>query len=317
MPERDRNEGEQRERFERDYEQANFEITYAAQQDTPKRIPPSFRFEHVHILAPTGAGKTTLETDILLNDWQTYGREAAHIVIDPKGSLIDRLGSLSLFEDEWADRIIFVDPFDRPAFNIFASKNKNVDQIVSNFGYIFAAAGQKLTPTQANCFSYCATLLFKVPGETLTTLLDLLDDRTIKGQPPDQRFVDAIASLTGPDDIPIGRFFERDYYDSYDSTRAQIKTRVVAIFKEPNLAAMFNATTCQLDVDDWVAKRKIALVNTRMVQMPETHQIVGRLIISSFQQAVLDRNTSHPAFIFIDRRFKSEVQQCSIDGMAE
>jgi flagellar biosynthesis GTPase FlhF len=96
--ERDRNEGEQRERFERDYEQANFEITYAAQQDiyTPKRIPPSFRFEHIHILAPTGAGKTTLETDILLNDWQTYGREAAHIVIDPKGSLIDRLGSLSV-----------------------------------------------------------------------------------------------------------------------------------------------------------------------------------------------------------------------------
>jgi hypothetical protein len=70
--------------------------------------------------------------------------------------------------------------------------------------------------------------------------------------------------------------------------------------KEPNLAAMLNARTCKLSVSDWIEQKKVVLIDTRMVNLPTTHHVIGRLIISLFQQAILDRTSSHPAFIYID-----------------
>jgi hypothetical protein len=130
----------------------------------------------------------------------------------PKKTLVNDFARLRIFSEEWRDRLIIVDTFDRPAFNIFAAKNTNVDQLVSNFAYIFSTIGQTLTSIQLNCFSYCASLLYKISGANLDTFRDLLEDRATKFQPPDQRFVDAIASLTHKDDQPLKRFFEKDYY---------------------------------------------------------------------------------------------------------
>ena len=139
--------------------QVDHELYLNQEKFIPESIPPSLRFEHVHILGPTGVGKSTIIKHIALKDFHDYGRDAAHIIIDPKRSLVNDFARLKIFSEEWRDRLIIVDPFDRPAFNIFASKNTNVDQLVSNFAYIFSTIGQKLTAQQLNCFTYCASLL--------------------------------------------------------------------------------------------------------------------------------------------------------------
>jgi hypothetical protein len=179
----------------------------------------------------------------VLKDFREYSRDAAHIIIDPKRTLVNDFAHLKMFSEEWRDRFIVVDPFDRPAFNIFASKNTNVDQIVSNFSYIFSTIGQKLTSTQLNCFSYCASLLFKIHGANLDTFYDLLSDRATKNQVPDQRFVDAIASLTHPDDKALRRFFEKDYYENYLATScAERKNRCpFGLALRRSHAAVYNA----------------------------------------------------------------------------
>jgi hypothetical protein len=303
--ERDRNEREQREQFDHIYEQAQLDHHVHTKEDlfTTKPIPAQLRYEHVHILGPTGSGKTRLLLHLLLKDFRDYGREAAHIIIDPKGTMIDAIAKLQIFDREWADRIVIIDPFDEPAFNVFALKDLNTAQLISNFAYIFATVGQKLTTPQETCFSYCAALLLKMPGANLTTLLELLEDGTGKpanrGEPPprDPRFAALISSLTERKDQQLRRYFERDFYDT---SRDLIKSRINTILREEKLAAMFNSETCQIDVANWIEQKKVVLVNTRLVQMGDTHQVIGRFIISLFQQAVLGRTSQHPAFLFVD-----------------
>jgi hypothetical protein len=287
------------------FEQAALDNEIRQREDVfnPKPIPPNLRYEHIHVLAPTGAGKTTLLQHLILKDFRDYGKEAAHVIIDPKGAMIERLAKLQVFDHAWADRLIIIDPFDQPAFNIFALKAQNAAQLISNFSYIFSTVGQKLTTPQETCFSYCAALLLKMPGANLTTLLELLEDGTGKpanrGEPPprDPRFTALINSLTEPKDRQLRRYFERDFYDT---ARDLIKSRINTILSEENLAAMFDSRTCQIDIADCIEKKKIVLVNTRLVEMGNKHQVVGRFIISLFQQAILGRRSTHPAFIFID-----------------
>jgi hypothetical protein len=303
--ERDRKERDDREQFDRHYEQAYFDIERAQELEvyTPKPIPPHLRYEHVHILGPTGSGKTRLLLHLLLKDFRDYGREAAHIIIDPKGTMIDAIAKLQIFDREWADRVVIVDPFDEPAFNVFALKDQNSAQLISNFAYIFATVGQKLTTPQETCFSYCAALLLRMPGANLTTLLELLEDGTGKpanrNEPPprDPRFAALISSLTERKDQQLRRYFERDFYDT---SRDLIKSRINTILRDEKLAAMFDSETCKINVADWIEKKKIVLVNTRLVQMGDTHRVIGRFIISLFQQAVLGRTSQHPAFLFVD-----------------
>jgi Type IV secretion-system coupling protein DNA-binding domain len=303
--ERDRQDRETREEFERIYEQAQLDHHLHTKEGlfTPKPIPAQLRYEHVHILGPTGSGKTRLLLHLLLKDFRDYGREAAHIIIDPKGTMIDAIARLKIFDNEWTDRIVIVDPFDEPAFNVFALKGQNTAQLISNFAYIFATVGQKLTTPQETCFSYCAALLLKMPGANLTTLLELLEDGTGKpanrNEPPprDPRFTALISSLTERKDQQLRRYFERDFYDT---SRDLIKARINTILRDDTIAAMCNSDTCQINVADWIEKKKIVLVNTQFVRMGDTHQVLGRFIISLFQQAVLGRTSQHPAFLFID-----------------
>jgi hypothetical protein len=301
----ERKEREEREAFEQVFEQAHVDNELRQREDvfTPKPIPPQLRYEHIHILAPTGAGKTTLLQHLILKDFRDYGKEAAHVIIDPKGAMIERLAKLQVFDHAWADRLVIIDPFDQPAFNVFALKAQNAAQLISNFSYIFSTVGQKLTTPQETCFSYCAALLLRMPGANLTTLLELLEDGTGKppsrGEPPprDPRFTALVNSLTEPKDRQLRRYFEKDFYDT---PRDLIKSRINTILSEENLAAIFDSRTSQIDIGDCIEKKKIVMVNTRLVEMGNKHQVLGRFIISLFQQAVLGRTSTHPAFLFID-----------------
>jgi hypothetical protein len=277
----------------------------------PKPIPPTLRYSHTHILAPSGYGKTVLLQHIILSDFWDEAQNKlldppAYVIIDPKGLMVNRLSRLNIFTNHLKDRLVIVDPLDRPALNMFDARGQNPAQVISNFSYIFSTNRQVLTGKQDPCFAFCAELLFRMPGSDLYTLLDLLDDRTDRNKTADPRFATAIASLNHPDDRALRRFFERDYYSgSYESTRQEIKTRLQPILRNNDISAMLNASMCKLDIADCIRNRKIVLVNTRMADMPDTHQIVGRFIISLFIQAMQARtkehqSTWHPAFLMID-----------------
>ena len=70
-----------------------------AQMLKPKPIPEKIRFQHTHILAPSGFGKTTLLQNNILADFLTPDNKInpnppAYIIIDPKGLMVERLSRL-------------------------------------------------------------------------------------------------------------------------------------------------------------------------------------------------------------------------------
>ena len=210
----------------------------------------------------------------------------------PKGLVVERLSKLQIFKD----RAVVVDPLDAPALNLFQTLGRDPAQLISDFSYIFSTTKQKLTGKQTTCFSFCARLLFTLQSANLITLLDLLDDRRDK-RPPNLIFQDAIPKL--PD--MARRFFEQDYYSqNYASTREEIKARVYGVAQNEILAAMFNAKTRKLDIAKCIRERKIVLVNTRMTQLAEDHQTLGRYIIALVQDAIQSVKPAHPVYLVID-----------------
>jgi hypothetical protein len=179
-----------------------------------KAIPNKKRYEHTHILAPSGFGKTTLMEQMILSDYEpTYINDLyepnppVHIIIDPKGLMVERLRRLLVFSEQYSGKLVVIDAFDKPALNLFDSLGRDPAQLISDFSYIFSTTNQKMTGKQTPCFAFCARLLFTIPHANLFTLLDLLNDGTNK-RARNPLFQDAISKLT---EAPR-RFFEDDFY---------------------------------------------------------------------------------------------------------
>jgi hypothetical protein len=270
------------------------------EQLEPRDIPPEIRLEHTLILAPSGQGKTQFLQNMILDDFLIDGKidpnPPAYIFIDPKGLAIERLARRLLFARDYKDRVVIVDPLDHPALNLFQTMGRDPAQLISDFGYIFSTTKQKLTGKQTSCFSFCARLLFMLPNANLITLLDLLDDRTNK-KSPNPVFQSVIPTLP-----PIARrFFENDFYaPNYTSTREEIKSRIYGVLENDHISAMLNANTRKLDIARCIRERKILFVNTRMVQLKESHQTLGRYIIALAQDAIQSRTERHPVYLVCD-----------------
>jgi hypothetical protein len=93
----------------------------------PFYLPQKARFEHMHILAGTGHGKTQTLQHLIVNDLQRPPDEVPSMVIlDSQGDMLNTLKGLALFdpaiENSLARRLLIVDPTDvhfAPALNLF------------------------------------------------------------------------------------------------------------------------------------------------------------------------------------------------------
>ena len=98
--------------------------------EMPLAVPFSVRFEHTHILAGSGHGKTQTLQHLILSDMQRDPPPSL-IIIDGQGEMIDKLSRLALFQDR--DDPIIIDPRDTPALNLF---DVNLDRL-SQYGPMY------------------------------------------------------------------------------------------------------------------------------------------------------------------------------------
>ena len=78
-------------------------------------IPTKTRFEHHHIVAGSGHGKTQTLQYLISRDLETVeAGERSVVVIDSQGDLIDTISNLAAFAEggSLADRIVIIDPSD-------------------------------------------------------------------------------------------------------------------------------------------------------------------------------------------------------------
>jgi len=271
--------------------------------DIPFVIPDQpYRTEHTHILGASGSGKTTLIQQMVLNDIAKPDPPSM-IIIDPKGLLVERIQKLDVFNPETGrlkDRLVIIDPTHSPppALNMFDPASKRFqmyseqvrqqieNQTISTYAYVFSSVSSTLTAKQQVGFSFVVRLLFSIPGATIHTLLDLMDDKAKSLS--ESRFAPFIGRL----DPTSRRFFENDFYHptEFRETKGQIKARLFGILVHRSMEAMFSAPERKLDMIDCLQSRKIVLVNTAMgVLGSEGSQLLGRYIITLTLNAAFSR----------------------------
>jgi hypothetical protein len=279
----------------------------------PFHIPQRIRFEHMHIVAASGHGKTQTLQHLVTADL-TADDVPSLVIVDGKGDLLKKVERLSLFNPmngKLADRLIIIDPTDTkhpPALNLFdidrqrlASYEEGAREQIENgtielYDYIFGALlGAELTQKQSLIFRYLARLMLSIPNATIHDLLGVLQDAGAYWH-----HVEALPKASRA-------FFELEFNDKqFAGTKKQILRRLWGILEQPSFERMFSQPKNRIDMYDALNSGKIVLVNTaKDFLKAERASLFGRTFIALTLQAALERapipeSKRRPAFLYID-----------------
>ena len=299
------------------------------QTTLPIPVPDEVRFEHMHILAGTGHGKTQCLQHLIVGDLQRPAHEIPSMVIlDSQGDMLNNLKRLAMFdpkvEESLAKRLLIVDPSDvefAPSLNLFdiqSNRLKDYNQkdreqvlagIIEIYDYIFGGLlGAELTQKQNMVFRFLAQLMLAIPGATIHTLRDLLIDAS--------PFMGYVAKL--PD--TARSFFETQFFErGYTATREQILRRLYGVLQNPSFERMFASPQNRLDLFPVLNDGGIVLVNTAKDFMKtEASSIFGRYIIAltfkaAMERAILPEHERRPTYLWVDEA--SEYFDDNIDSL--
>lgn len=286
----------------------------------PFAIPFPARFEHTHIVAGSGHGKTQLLQFLIHHDLVKVktNREENNrsiIVMDSQGDMIRTLSHLKLFdpldEGSLASRFVLIDPtdvehpvglnmfdFDRARLDTLSVKHREMilNATVETYEYFFGALlGAELTQRQGVIFRYIARLMMEIPDATIHTLLELM----MNGE----KYRPYMEKLTGT----ARTFFLTQFFDRHFSeNKKQIIARLWGVLSNTTLERMFSHPKNKVDLFSLTQAGKIIFVNTAKDFLGhEGSGIFGRFIVSllsqaAIQRAILPAYERTPTFAYID-----------------
>jgi len=284
--------------------------------NVPFEIPISRRLEHTAIVAGSGWGKTQLLQSMIAADLQKPNPPAV-VVIDSTGAMVRRVQRLAIFNQQLKDRLVIIDPeLDPvPALNMFDISNPRFQaydaalresiesEIVGLFNYVFSSTDNPLTAQQATPFAFMVRLLLSMPGASINTLIELLEDNPKAGyEDAAPKFKQAIERL----DTTAQTFFKTQYYSrgTSEARRDQIAQRVYGVIKVPAFQRMFS-TINKVDMFAELNKGSIILVNTSENLLKEASATFGRYMVArtmaaAFERATIPESDRSPAFLIVD-----------------
>ena len=277
----------------------------------PLKLNQEDRFNHWHVLAGSGQGKTVLIENVIRHDL-ALDTPPSIVLIDPHSDLVRKLVRSDLGIE---DRVILVDPRDTQhpvALNPFAvnrerfaryddaTKEQVTAGVIQTFGFLWSGlTNLTLTGKQDVFFRYVTRLMLTLPdveGRN-ATILDML--RLMSDPAP---YAAAIDALPG---IPR-EFFQRDFMSkSFEGTKEQVRYRLQAIIESPTMARLFTAPETKVDFFTEMNRGGVILVDTAKDFLKEGSAVFGKLIISLILQAVLERAAipeaeRMPTFLMVD-----------------
>jgi hypothetical protein len=257
--------------------------------DTASRRPVAVRIadarHHLHILGPTGVGKSTLLARTILADAEA---ERGLIVIDPKGDLVTDV--LSRLPRRYADRVVLFDadsPAPPPCINPLdisqhghAGLDLAVDNLVTIFRRVFAQWWGPRTDDvmRASLLTLCAQ-----PGTaTLEDLPRLLTEPAFR------------ARVTRTSSDPVLRGFWEGYEQLSNAARAQVigplLNKLRAFLLRPFVRAAIAAGPSTVEFADVLDHGGICLARLPKGSLgEETSRLVGSLLVARTWQAATAR----------------------------
>lgn len=282
----------------------------------PITIPQATRFEHQHIVAGSGHGKTQTLQHFILHDLKAVAAgRASIIVMDSQSDLINTIAGLAEFAPggPLADRLVLIDPTDVEwpvALNLFDFGLDRIDQyslldrerlingVLELYDFVLGSLLEAgMTQKQNVIFRYITRLLLHIPNATIHTFRELLEDGGL------DRYWPYVDQLTGS----ARAFFETEFESrEFASTRRQVLRRLYGILENQTFERMFSHPKSKLDLFAEMNAGKVILINTAKDLLKENGtEIFGRFFIAMIAQAaqeraILSKDRRLPTYVYID-----------------
>jgi hypothetical protein len=265
--------------------------------ERPLALNPPSALQHLHVLGPTGVGKSTLLLNLICQD-MAAGR--AVVVIEPKGDLIAEV--LARVPQDRQGDVVVLDPSDSVpvGLNALAAKDGSPDLVADQLLAVFRGLyHQYFGPRTQDVLHSCLLTLAKTPGMTLTALPLLLSNAAFRH------------SLVGKLDDPIGLGSFWAWYEGISEAERQQATAPVmnklrAFLLRPALRAVVGQAAPKFDIRQVFTERKILLVDLAKGTLSgETAALLGSLVIAQLWQTAQGRSATpgykrHPVFLYVD-----------------
>jgi hypothetical protein len=252
-----------------------------ASDGTPVTLDIADARHHLHLLGPTGVGKSTLIAQLALSD-VTAGRGA--VVIDPKGDLVEDI--LRTVPPGYEDRVDVLDPLDSapPGLNVLEGDDPDLitDHLVGIFSRVYERHWGPRTDDVMR--GAVLTLLSSQRPATLVDVPRLLTDNRYRS-----RF---LAEL----DDPVGL---EPFWDSYESlaeaTRAQaiapLLNKLRAFLLRRPVRAIVGQLQSTVDVAGCLDSGRLLLARLPKGTLGEdTSRLLGSFLVARVWQAALARS---------------------------
>ncbi|MCT8327935.1 type IV secretory system conjugative DNA transfer family protein [Acidimangrovimonas sediminis] len=278
---------------------------------TPFTIPKDRRFEHMHIVAGSGHGKTQTLQYFIARDLEEVARgDKTVIVIDSQGDL---LGTILRARHLPPERIVLIDPEDigwPVSLNLFSvgqerlenyeplERERLTNSIIELYDFVLGSLlSAGMTAKQNVVFRYVTRLMFHIPDATIHTLRDLMEPGGT------EKYRAEIARLDGTP----RRFFETEFDSKeFATTKTQVLRRIYGILENQTFERMFTHPVSKFDMFDEMNAGKLILINTSKSLLKEQGtEIFGRFFIALIAQAAQERATLPdwdrlPVMVYID-----------------
>ncbi|MCO5792814.1 MAG: ATP-binding protein [Blastomonas sp.] len=279
-------------------------------------IPTKARFEHHHIVAGSGHGKTQTLQYLISNDLEAVAEgNRTVIVLDSQGDLIRTIANLKVFApgEPLHDRVVIIDPSDVEwpvSLNLFdvgmerlagyapLERERLTNSILELYDFVLGTLlSAEMTQKQNVIFRYVTRLMLHIPDATIHTLRELMEPGSEK------KFAAHIQTLSGT----ARQFFETEFTSrEFDQTKKQVLRRLWGILENQTFERMFAHPRSKLDLFAEMNSGKVILINTAKDLLKEQGtEIFGRFFIALIAQAAQERATlpkdqRTPTIVYVD-----------------
>lgn len=260
------------------------------------RLGTTGRLRHLHVIGPTGVGKTTLLTHLIAADIKTGG---GIVVFDPLGDLTDHVARL--VPEDRMDDVVIVDPtdVDQPVgLNILSGQDRyrTVDFLVGVMARLFASSWG---PRTADVLRAGLLTLTTTPGSTLADLSELLTNPVFR-----RRHLAVVM-----DDRTLAGFWT--WYEALSeaersSVIAPVLNKIRAVVLRPEALRTLCHPDGHLELDEVFTRRRVVVVRlAKGIIGEDTAALIGGLLLARLWQSILGRASApvdrrDPVFVYLD-----------------